>query len=90
MARVLVLLRILPKDANITPDHLLGKIKEVLPEKYQIMRHQSEPIAFGLEALRMIVVIPEEAGGTETLEQVISNVEEVSQVDVLSVSRVIE
>lgn len=90
MARVLVLLRILPKDADISPNHLLEKIREVLPEKYQIIRHQSEPIAFGLEALRMVVVIPEEAGGTETLEQVISGIKEVSQVDVLSVSRVIE
>ncbi|RLE85413.1 MAG: elongation factor 1-beta [Thermoprotei archaeon] len=90
MARVLVLIRVLPKEADISPDILLEKIKKTLPDKYQIVRHQHEPIAFGLEALRMTIVIPEEAGGTENLEQTISHIDEVGQIDVLSVSRVIE
>ena len=91
MAKVAVLMRILPEEADIKPDTLLERIKEKLPEKYVVAQHQSEPIAFGLEALRVIILMPEDVeGGTSELEEIISSVEGVSQVDVLNVGRIME
>lgn len=91
MGRVLVLVRVLPDDVSVQPEDLVKRIEKELPSKYQLIKYQGEPIAFGLQALRMIVVMPEEqAGGTSELEEVISSVDGVSQVDVLSVSRVLE
>ncbi len=91
MAKVAVLMRILPEDASTKPETLLEKIKEKLPEKYHVAQYQAEPIAFGLEALRVIILMPEDVeGGTNELEEIISSIEGISQVDVLNVARMME
>ncbi len=91
MVKVAVLMRVLPEEASIKPEDLLNKIKEKLPERYHIAQYQSEPIAFGLEALRLIILMPEDVeGGTNELEELVSSVEGVSQVDVLNVARMME
>ncbi|ABL78063.1 elongation factor 1-beta [Thermofilum pendens] len=88
MSKVAVLLRVLPDDAETKPEELYKKIAAALPEKYQVAQYQAEPIAFGLEALRMVILMPEETeGGTEELETIIQSVQGVSQVDVLNVTR---
>ncbi|WP_460025281.1 elongation factor 1-beta [Infirmifilum sp. SLHALR2] len=89
LAKVAILVRILPEDAEIKPEDLYQRISQKLPEKYQIAQYQSEPIAFGLEALRMVILMPEDVeGGTEEIESILSEVPGVGQVDVLSVSRI--
>lgn len=91
MARVAVLIRVLPEDAELKPVELKNRIAEKLPQKYQIAQYQAEPIAFGLEALRMVIFMPEETeGGTEELETIIQSVPGVSQLDVLNVTRLQE
>lgn len=91
MAKVAVLMRILPEEADIKPEKLLERIKEKLPEKYSIAQYQSEPIAFGLEALRIIILMPEDVeGGTSELEEIISSIDGISQVDILNVGRIME
>jgi len=89
LAKVAILVRILPEDAEIKPEDLYKRISQKLPERYQIAQYQSEPIAFGLEALRMVILMPEDVeGGTEEIESILSEVPGVGQVDVLSVSRI--
>lgn len=88
MAKVVVLLRVLPEDVETSPQDILEGIRAQLPSKYEVVKHEVEPIAFGLRALKLTVFMPEEhEGGTEELERLISEVQGVSQVDVLAVSR---
>ncbi|AKG38921.1 MAG: elongation factor 1-beta [Infirmifilum sp.] len=89
MAKIAILVRVLPEDAEIKPEDLYKMISEKLPEKYQVAQYQSEPIAFGLEALRLVILMPEETeGGTEEIENILLGTPGVSQVDVLNVTRV--
>lgn len=89
VARIAVLIRVLPEDAETKPEVLYKSIAEKLPKKYEVAQYQSEPIAFGLEALRLVVLMPEDVeGGTEEIESIILSVPGVSQVDVLNVTRV--
>jgi len=89
MARVLVIVRILPTDVDIDLDELVRKISERLPSEYEVKGYEIEPIAFGLKALRLYIFMPEEVeGGTEPLERMISEVEGVSQVEVETVHRI--
>ncbi len=89
MAKVLVLLKILPEDINIDLEDLKERIKKALPEEYEVKGYDIEPIAFGLKALRLYVTIPEETeGGTEPLERIVSSIEGVSQVEVEAVHRI--
>ncbi len=88
MAKVLVLLKVLPEDINIDLEELKEKIRNALPENYEIKGYDIEPIAFGLKALRLYILIPEYTeGGTDPLEKMVMNVEGVSQVEVEAVHR---
>ncbi len=88
MAKVLVLLKVLPEDINIDLEELKEKIRKALPENYEIKGYDIEPIAFGLKALRLYILIPEYTeGGTDPLEKMVMNVEGVSQVEVEAVHR---
>ena len=91
MARVLVVMRILPEDVNIDLEELKERIRNSLPEGYEIARHDIEPIAFGLKALRLYIIMPEQTeGGTEPLERLVNGVEGVSQAEVEMVHRLTE
>ncbi len=91
MARVLVIVKVLPTDIEINLEDLKKKIEEKLPEGYEVKGYDIEPIAFGLKALRLYIFMPENVeGGTEPLENMIQEVEGVSQVEVETVHRITE
>jgi len=88
MAKVLVVVKVLPEDVETPIDELRNRITGALPEGYELKMWEEEPIAFGLKALRLAIVMPEETeGGTEQLETLLSQVPGVSQVEVEYVNR---
>jgi elongation factor 1-beta len=87
MARVVMTLRIMPEDPEVDLDELLERIKEVIPEGTDLGATETQPVAFGLQALRMNLARDESMGGTDDIEEAISTVEGVSQVEVERVSR---
>jgi elongation factor 1-beta len=91
MARVAVVLKVYPEDINIDLEELRREIERRLPQDYSLKAWDEEPIAFGLKALRLLITMPEEIeGGTEPLEQIISQVPGVSQVEVEMIQRIFE
>lgn len=91
MAKVLALLKVYPADANIDLGKLVEQIRAKLPQGYEITRHEEEPIAFGLKALKLYVLMPEEEeGGTSKLEEIVRGVEGVDEVEVEAVHRISE
>ncbi|MEM1933150.1 MAG: elongation factor 1-beta [Desulfurococcaceae archaeon] len=91
MAKLLVIMKVLPTDIEINLEELYERIKKNLPEIYEVKGFDLIPIAFGLTALRLYVFMPENIeGGTEPLENAILNVEGVSQVEVEIVHRISE
>lgn len=88
-AKVLVVVKVFPSDINLNLDELAERIQKALPEGYQIVRKATEPIAFGLNALRLFILMPEETeGGTSKLEEVLSKVEGVEEYEIEAVHRV--
>ena len=88
MARVIVVLRVLPSSIDVNLDELRSAIEKQLPEGYAIKGHGVEPIAFGLKALKLLVEMPEETeGGTESLEELIKSIDLVDEVEVETVHR---
>ncbi|OYT40328.1 MAG: elongation factor 1-beta [Desulfurococcales archaeon ex4484_58] len=88
MAKVLVIVKIMPTDIDVDLEELKDRISKALPEEYEVKNYEIEPIAFGLKALRLYIYMPEEVeGGTEPLEKAIAGVEGVSQVEVETVHR---
>ncbi|MEM2876007.1 MAG: elongation factor 1-beta, partial [Candidatus Bathyarchaeia archaeon] len=76
MGKVFVSMKVFPSDININLNELKERIKQSLPKSSSIRKIEEEPIAFGLSALILHLVIPEEeAGVMDTLELRIKGVE---------------
>jgi elongation factor 1-beta len=83
MAEVLVSLRIMPKSVEVDLDKLEKKVIEaILPD-----RIQRNPIAFGIIALNVVKVIPDDAKELENLESKLKSIEEVGEVEVTEITR---
>ncbi len=87
MGSVLVRLKVLPDDISVSLDELAEKISSNLPQGSALLRRSQEPIAFGLSALILDVKVSEGEGILDRLESSIKEVEHVSQVDIIGVSR---
>ena len=87
MARVVMTMKIMPDGVEIDLDNLLEQIKSVVPEGTDVGAVETQPVAFGLKAIRMNLVRDESLGGTDDIEEAISAVEGVAQVEVEMVSR---
>ncbi len=87
MARVVMTMKIMPDGVEIDLDNLIEKIKNVIPTGTDIGAVETQPVAFGLKAIRMNLAREESMGGTDDIEAAISAVEGVSQVEVERVSR---
>jgi len=88
VAKVLALVSVYPSSTEIDLDQLVETIKSKLPEGYEIARYDKVPIAFGLNALKIYFIIPEESeGGTSRLEEILRSIEGVEEVEVEAVHR---
>ncbi len=87
MARVIITLKIMPEDVDVDLDDLLERIKTAVPEGTDVRANEIVPVAFGLKALRMNVAREESMGGTDDIEEAITQLEGVAQVEVETVSR---
>ena len=83
MAKVIVALKIMPKDVNVDLDTLENTIKsEINPEKIE-----REPIAFGLTALKVTKFVEDAGGQVELLENKLKNIEDIGNVEVVELTR---
>jgi elongation factor 1-beta len=87
MGDVAAKIKVMPQSPEIDLDELEGRLEDALPEGAEIRGFQREDVAFGLTALLPTVVVPDDAGGTEAVEEAFSDVEGVESIDVDSVGR---
>lgn len=87
MARVLVKLRIFPESVELDLKELTRRISERLPENAKIEGVGEEPIAFGLNALLLLVSMPDEEGFMGRVEEAVSNTQGVNEIQIISVTR---
>jgi len=87
VAKVLATYRIFPNSDEIDLKKLLNSINEKLPENFKIYAYKEEPIAFGLKALIIQILMPDEAGYSRKIEEFLEGFEEISEVTVINVQR---
>lgn len=88
MADVVITIKIMPAS----PDADLDVIRETATKMIadfggEVGKHELEPVAFGLKAVKLLFVMSEELGGTDDLEAKISEIENVQSVSVVDVRR---
>ena len=87
MGEVAAKLRVMPKDVDVDLEKLKEKISSTIPENAKLHGFSIEPIAFGLKALNVVVLVADAEGGTEKVERAIEELEDVESVSVVEVGR---
>jgi elongation factor 1-beta len=87
MGEVVATIKLMPES----PDEDLVKIKEKIeksiPSEAELHKIKEEPIAFGLVALLVMVVVSDAEGGTEKVEENLSQIEGVASIEVVDIRR---
>jgi elongation factor 1-beta len=88
MAKVAATLKVMPNSPEIDLEALETRLSNALPEGAKINNVEREDVAFGLVALLPTVLIPDDAGGTDAVEEAFGAVEGVESVGVENVTRI--
>lgn len=88
MGKVAAKIKVMPSSPEIDLDALQERLEESLPEGAKINGFERDNVAFGLIALLPTVVVADDAGGTEAVEESFSGVEGVESVSVENVGRI--
>jgi elongation factor 1-beta len=87
MGKVAAQIKVMPQNPEVDLDALQERLEQSLPEGAKINGFERDDVAFGLVALLPTVIVPDEAGGTEAVEEAFAEVEEVESVEVGDVGR---
>jgi len=91
MAQIVATLKIMPESPESDLSSIQNKAEEEI-KKFAgdtQTKIEQEPIAFGLKALKIIFVMDESKGSTDSLEENIKKIEGVNSVEVVDVRRAI-
>jgi len=88
MGKVAAKLKVMPQNPDVDLDDLQERLSAALPEGAKIRGFERDDVAFGLVALLPTVIVPDDAGGTEAVEEAFAGVEDVESVSVEEVGRI--
>ncbi len=86
MGDVGIIYKILPEDLDINVEDLMKRIEEEVKDTVKIKGMQIKPIAFGLNAILMYIVVKDEAGITEKFEEKVKSIKGVGEIEVEEMS----
>jgi elongation factor 1-beta len=86
MGKVLALMKVMPSSVEVDLEKLKNELGNVMPPEATLRGCVEEPIAFGLVALKVSVILDDSAGGTDAIEKAFQKLENVSEVQVEAVS----
>ena len=88
MGKVAAQLKVMPEDTDIDLEELEESLVAALPEGAELNGSDTEDVAFGLVALIVAVVVPDDEGGTDAVEEAFADVDGVESISVENVGRV--
>ncbi|MDH3364642.1 MAG: elongation factor 1-beta [Thermoplasmata archaeon] len=83
MGDVALQYRVLPDGLDVNLDELLADITKSLPEGAKLKASEKKPVAFGLQALHVLVILEDKEGGAETVEAALAAVAGVQSVEIV-------
>jgi elongation factor 1-beta len=83
----LVRVKVMPSGPEVPSGKLLESVKGVLGKEMALKGSKEDPIAFGLYALIIDIVAPEEEGMVDKVEAAVARAPLVTQSELMGVSR---
>ncbi|MFH0863415.1 MAG: elongation factor 1-beta [Candidatus Altiarchaeota archaeon] len=80
-------LRIMPDDISVDLTKVAEKVKMLAGDKCAIHSMTIKPIAFGLKALEVNILLNDKKGGMEEIEEAIRKIEGVGEVETTGLNR---
>jgi elongation factor 1-beta len=88
VGKIVIAYKIFPSESSVDLKLLQEKIKKKLSGIASVQRFAEEPIAFGLSALIVNMVLPEDKEGIlDETEKKLTDLKEVGQIQTLGVNR---
>ena len=75
--------RILPEGLDIDLKKLKDDIGKALPHGAVLKASEERPVAFGLKALHVLIVLDDKKGGTEQVEAAIARIAGVQSIEIV-------
>ncbi len=86
MARnVILTLQIMPESVETSLEEIKAALKK-MPIIGQIKDMKEEPIAFGLKALKVLTILPDEGGLTDKIEEAVRKLKGVQSAETVGVT----
>ncbi len=83
MGEVALQYRILPESVDVDLTELVGAVTAALPKGALMKAHELRPVAFGLKALHVLIVVDDKQGGAEQIEAAVSTVPGVQSIEIV-------
>ncbi|MGZ7043416.1 MAG: elongation factor 1-beta [Methanobacterium sp.] len=87
MGEVLATIKVMPEGPEVDLEKMKEEIQASIPEGTEFHKIDEEPIAFGLVALNVMVIVDDGEGGTEKVEENLAKINGVSNITVTDVGR---
>lgn len=81
MGDVYIKYRIMPERAEQDPSEFVPFVKEIVSKYGKLYATKILPIAFGLKALVVEIIVPDRGGIVDKIEEELRNIPNVSQID---------
>lgn len=75
--------RVLPEGLDVDLKKLKDEIGKALPTGAHLKASEERPVAFGLKALHVLIVLDDKKGGAEQVEEAIGKVNGVQSVEIV-------
>jgi elongation factor 1-beta len=87
MGEVAITYRIMPVNAEVNLTELSEQVAKTSRSVAKLQGMQEKPIAFGISAILIRVVIEDKEGGPDEIETALSSIEGVQSVEVMDLTR---
>jgi elongation factor 1-beta len=85
LGEVAIIYRIMPDGPEIDLEKLKSQITNSVPEKARLNKIEEKPVAFGLKALEVQIIINDREGGSEELEKTLAGIENIQSVETVHI-----
>ena len=87
MGEVLATIKVMPESPEVDLEKMKVDIQASIPEGTEFHKIEEEPIAFGLVALNVMVIVEDQEGGTEEVEANLAKINGVNSIEVTGIGR---